>query len=276
MAEITAAAVKALRERTGLPMMECKSALREADGDPDAAVEILRKAGKRTMEKRAGRETAAGRIAIEARAETGAGAMIELLCESAPVAANEEFIRLAHHLAAQLASGPGAKEPEDLLNQPSPSRSGETLRQEFEDLNNRIRENFKLNRIVKIKGTCGGYVHHNGSVGVLLQYEGGTPELAKDICMHVAAMRPSAVSPDDLDPELLNKEREIQMDIARQEGKPEKIIEKMVEGRMRNFFAERCLTEQPFVKNDQKTVGEIAREAGLALIGFVHWEIGKE
>jgi elongation factor Ts len=276
MAEITAAAVKSLRERTGLPMMDCKNALQEAGGDPEAAIEILRKAGKKTMDKRAGRETTSGRIAIEARAESGVGAIVELLCESAPVAANEDFVRLAHDMARQLAGGPGAATPEELLDQPAPSKPGATLRQEYEDLNNRIREVFKLNRIARIEGTCGGYVHHNGSVGVLLQYEGGTPELAKDICMHIAAIRPASVSVDDLDPELIRKEREIQMDIARQEGKPEKILDKMVEGRMRNFYAERCLTEQPFVKNDQKTVGQVAQEAGMKLIRFIHWEVGKE
>lgn len=276
MAEITAAAVKALRERTGLPMMECKNALQEAGGDPEAAIEVLRKAGKKSMEKRSGRETSSGRIAIDARPENGVGAIIELLCESAPVAVNEEFVRLAHAMAEQLATGPGAGSPDELLDQPSPISPGATIRQGYDDLNNRIREVFKLNRIARIDGTCGGYVHHNGSVGVLLCYEGGNPELAKDICMHVAAMRPAAVSTVDLDPAMLAKEREIQMEIARGEGKPEKILEKMVEGRMRNFYAERCLTEQPFVKDDQKTVGQIAAAAGMKLIRFVHWELGKE
>jgi elongation factor Ts len=276
MAEITAAAVKALRERTGLPMMDCKRALEEAGGDAEGAIEILRKAGKKSMEKRSGRETSSGRIAIDARAEVGVGTMVELLCESAPVAANDQFVQLAHDLARQLATGPGAATPDTLLDQPSPSQAGETLRQQFEDLNNRIREVFKVNRIARIDAGCAGYVHHNGSVGVLLQYEGGNPELAKDICMHVAAMRPSSVSVQDLDPELVNKEREIQKDIARQEGKPENIIEKMIEGRMRNFYAERCLLEQPFVKDDKQTVGQVAKAAGMKVVRFVHWEVGKE
>ncbi len=276
MAEITAAAVKSLRERTGLPMMDCKKALQEAGGDADAAIEILRKAGKKTMEKRSGREMSAGRIAIDARAENNAGSIIELLCESAPVAANQEFIQLAHDMAHQLATGPGAATPDELLDQPSPSKPGTTIRQVYEDLNNRIREVFRLNRIARIDGNCGGYVHHNGSLGVLLQYEGGTPDLAKDICMHVAAMRPTVVSVADLDAATLQKEREIQMEIARGEGKPENILEKMVEGRMRNFYAERCLTEQPFVKDDQKTVGQVAKAAGMKLVRFIHWEVGKD
>ena len=111
---------------------------------------------------------------------------------------------------------------------------------------------------------------------MLLEYEGGTPEVAKDVCMHVAAMRPSVVSVEDLDPELLAKEREIQKEIARQEGKPESIIDKMIEGRMRNFYAESCLLEQPFVKDDKKTVGAVAKDAGMKVIRFLHWELGKE
>lgn len=276
MAEITAAAVKALRERTGLPMMDCKRALTEANGDADAAIEIMRKAGKKTMEKRGGRETSCGRIAIFAPTEVKVGSIIELLCESAPVAGNDQFVQLAHDFSEQLATGPGAAAPEALMDQPSPSHAGETLRQQFDDLTNRIREVFKLNRIARINGGCAGYVHHNGSVGVLLQYEGGNAELAKDICMHVAAMRPACVSVADLDQELVQKEREIQKDIARSEGKPENILEKMIEGRMRNFYAERCLLEQPFVKDDKKTVGQIAKDGGMKVLRFIHWEVGKE
>lgn len=276
MAEITAAAVKALRERTGLPMMDCKRALTETGGDAEAAIELMRKAGKKTMETRSGRETSSGRIAIFAPSEVKVGTIIELLCESAPVAANDQFVQLAHDFCEQLATGPGAATPEALLDQPSPSHAGEMLRQQFDDLTNRIREVFKLNRIARIDGTCAGYVHHNGSVGVLLQYEGGNAELAKDICMHVAAMRPTVVSVSDLNPELVQKEREVQKDIARSEGKPENILEKMIEGRMRNFYAERCLLEQPFVKDDKKTVGQIAKDGGMKVVRFIHWEVGKE
>ena len=119
--------------------------------------------------------------------------MIDLRCESAPVATNDQFVLLANDLAQQLATGPGAGSPDALLAQPSPSKTAPTLKQQFDDLNNRIREAFKLERIVRIDGRCGGYVHHNGAAGVLLQIEGGNAELAKDICMHIAAMRPTAL-----------------------------------------------------------------------------------
>ncbi len=276
MANITAAAVKSLRERTGLPMMDCKKALQEVDGDEDAAVEMLRKAGRQTMDKRAGRETSTGRVAIHADIDAGVGAMVELLCESAPVANHEEFVALAEDLAKQLATGPGASTPDELLDQPSPSDASKKLRDVFEDLNNRIREVFRLSRIVRLDTTCGGYVHHNGGVGVLVEVEGTDAVVAKDICMHVAAMRPLAVAIEELDQDLVAKEREILAEAARQEGKPESIIEKMVEGRMRNFYAERCLNEQPFVKDDKQTVGQAANAAGLKIVRFVHWEVGKE
>jgi len=273
MAAITAEVVKALRERTGLPMMDCKRALEEAGGDSEKAVELLRKAGMKSMEKRAGRETSFGRIGMFLDFDKRQAAMIELQCESAPVASNDEFVRLANDLAQQLATGPGAATPEDLLKQSSPS--GGTLVAQFEDLNHRIREVFKLSRIQRIDGACGGYVHHNGAVGVLVEVEGGNPTLAKDVCMHIAAMRPDVLSRDQLDPALVNKEREILSEAARKEGKPENIIAKMVEGRLRNFYAERCLLDQPFAKDDKKSVGEVAQEGKMKIVRYVHWEVGK-
>ncbi|MBN1911311.1 MAG: translation elongation factor Ts [Pirellulales bacterium] len=274
MAAITAAMVKELRERTNLPMMDCKKALTESGGDLDKAVEILRKAGAKTMEKRAGRATECGRITIYTG--DGVGAIVELQCESAPVATNDEFVQLAADLAKQLATGPGAATPEELLAQPSPSSPSKTLKEQFDDLTNKIREVFKLQRIARIDGSCGAYAHHNGASAVLLEIEGGNAELAKDICMHVAAMRPKVLGIDDLDPAAVAKEREILSEAARAEGKPENIIEKMVEGRLRNFYAEQCLTEQPFVKDDKQTVGKVAKGAGMTLKQYIHWELGKE
>jgi elongation factor Ts len=276
MAEVSAAAVKMLRERTGLPMMDCKKALTDAGGDADKAVELLRKAGAKMMEKRSGRTTTSGRIAVYVAPDASGGAMIDLRCESAPVASNEHFVQLANDLAKQMATGPGAASPEALLAQPSPGKNGQTLKQQFDDLNNRIREVFKLERIVRIDGCCGGYGHHNGAAGVLLRYDGGSAELAKDICMHVAAMRPAVLVKEELDSAVVAKEREILSAAARKEGKPENIIGKMVEGRLRNFYAECCLAEQPFVKDDKKTVGQTAKEAGMKLVRFVRWELPKE
>jgi len=330
MAGITAADVKALREKTGLPMMDCKRALTEADGDQEKAIELLRKAGAKTMEKRAGRATPAGRIAVYTDFDGGPGTIIELRCESAPVAANEEFIQLANDLASQLATGPGAASPEELLAQPSPSKAPQTLQQQFDDLTNRIREVFDLRRIERIDGTCGGYAHHNAAAAALLQVEGGNAELAKDVCMHIAAMRPAAVAKEDIDADLVDKEREILTEAGRQEaeaagqeaeacrreaevarkeaeaaeeesvaaeqrdeaarlesdakrldGKREKTLanlDKIVAGRLRNFFAERCLLEQPFVKAEdgKTTVGKTTKQAGMKIVRYVHWELAEE
>ena len=278
MAQITAADVKALREQTGLPMMDCKRALQEAGGDRQAAVEALRKSGAKTMEKRAGRATSCGRVGVHADLAGGVGTIVELQCESAPVANHESFVELVDNLAKQLATGPGAASPEELLAQPSPGDPGKTLQQQLDDLMNQIREVFKLARIERIDGPCGGYAHHNGAAGSLVQVEGGNEELAKDICMHIVAMRPAVLNKEDLDPAEIEKEREILSAAARQEGKPENIIDKMVEGRLRNYYAERCLADQVFVKAEdgKTTVGKTAAGAGMKLIRFVRWELAKE
>jgi elongation factor Ts len=275
MPEVSAAAVKALRDKTNLPMMDCKKALEATGGNEAAAIDKLRKEGRKLMEGRGGRETSSGRIAQYIDAGKKVGTMIELRCESAPVANNEEFMALANNLAKQLAVGPGAKSPEDLWTQPSPGKSGKSLADEKDDLANKIREVFVLARIVRFDGMCGGYVHHNGASGVLMEVEGGTPEVIKDIAMHTAAMRPQAVTKEELDPAVVEKEREILSAAARQEGKPENIIGKMVEGRLRNFYSERVLMEQPFVKDDKKTVGQLAKDAKLTIKRLVHWELGK-
>lgn len=275
MPEITAAMVKSLRDETGLPMMDCKQALIEAGGDSEAAKETLRKSGKKLMAGRSDRETSSGRISIFADFAKGVGAMVELRCESAPVASNEEFVALAGNLAKQLAEGPGASSPDELWKQKSPSGSGKTLEEEKDDLSNKIREVFNLARIARFDGPSGGYVHHDGASGAMLEVEGGNPEVVKEIAMHATAMRPAAISKEQLDPALVEKEREILSAAARQEGKPENIIAKMIEGRMRNFYSERVLLEQPFIKDDKKTVGQLAKEAKLTIKQLVQWELGK-
>lgn len=275
MAEITAAAVKSFRERTGLPLMDCKKALQEAGGDEEQAIEVLRKRGQQLADKRSDRETAFGRFGLYIGADRETGAMVELLCESAPVTTNEEFIQLANDLAEQLATGPGAETAEELLAQPSPSASGKTLGEQKDDLFNRIREVFRVGRMARIQGGTGGYMHHAGTTaGVLLEIEGGTDDAAKDVAMHVAAMKPDALNKESLDPTIIEKEREILKAAALAEGKPENIVEKMVEGRLRNFFAERCLLEQAFVKDDKQSVGDYAKSHGMTVNNFHHWVIG--
>lgn len=272
MIEISPGDVKALRERTGLPMMDCKKALQEANGDPEAAVEWLRKKGARVAADRAGRETAFGRVGVYASPQVGA--MVELKCESAPVTKNEEFIQFADDLARQLATGKGAATTEELLAQPSLRKPGMTLQQQLDDMFNRIREVFKVGRIVRIEGPTGGYSHNGTTVaGALVEATGDAAKL-KDICMHITAMRPQALTPEQLPAEIVEKERNILREQALNEGKPENIVDKMVEGRLRGFFAESVLMSQPFVKEPKLSVGEFAKQNGIDVKRFVHWEIG--
>jgi elongation factor Ts len=178
-------------------------------------------------------------------------------------------------LAQQLATGPGAAEAEQLLDQPSPSQVGRTLREQKDELFNRIREVFNVGRLQRIDAPCAAYSHNASTVaGVLLAFQGGTPELAKDVCMHIAAMRPAGLQKEDVPAELVEKERAILREAALKEGKPANIVDKMVEGRLRTFFAEKVLLEQQFVKGDKETVGQVAKNAGMTLERFVHWELG--
>ncbi len=273
MAEVTAALVKQLRDQTQLPMMKCKKALVNSGGDLEAAKAELRKEGEKFIDGRGDRTTEEGRIAIFT--SPTAGAIVELQVESAPVAGNEEVVQLAKDLAEQLATGPGAKTPDELWNQPCPSKKGETLKSVRDDIVNRIREVFRLPRICRIDGPCGGYVHHDGKTGVLLNAEGGDETLAKNIGMQIVAMKPAAVTKEELDPALIKQEEDVQKDRARAEGKPENIIEKMIVGRMNSFFAEKVLAEQPYIHDDKQTVGQVAKAGGMTLKSFELWKVGE-
>ena len=247
----------------------------EADGDQEAAVELLRKRGAKVAADRSGRETAFGRVGVYCGPD--GGAMVEVKCESAPVTKNEEFIAFADDLARQLATGPGAATAEELMSQPSLSQDGMTFQQQLDDMFNRIREVFKVGRMIRIDGPTGGYSHNSSTVaGVIIEADGGEADQLRDICMHVAAMRPQALTPDELDAAVVDKEREILRAAAIEEGKPENIVDKMVEGRIRNFFAETVLLEQPFVKEQKQTVGEFAKDHGISVKRFVHWVIGED
>jgi elongation factor Ts len=274
MAEITAAMVMKLRDETSVPMMDCKKALQEAEGDFELAKKKLRERGVKIMAMRQDRSTNEGRVAVYSSLKPGVGAMIELQVESAPVANSEEVVQLANDLAKQLATGPGAKTPDELWKQPAPSRKGVTLGEWKDELENKIREVFRLARIVRIDAPTGGFVHV-AKIGVLVEVEGGNDELAKDVALHIAAQNPKATTIDDLDKALVEKERAILTEQARQEGKPENILAKMIEGRMRNFYAEHVLAEQPFVKDDKVTVGKVAAGGGMKLKRFVRWVLGE-
>ena len=279
MAAVTAAAVMALREKSGLPMMECKKALTECGGDTEQAVEWLRKQGVKTQAMRADRETSMGRLAVYADLEKGVGSLVELKCESAPVAGSPDFKDFVNDIAKTLALGSGATSPEELLSQKSQAHPDKTLGEIKDDLFNRMREVFELSRICRIDAPCGGYAHHDGSKAALVEVTGETAgpqaaEVAKDVAMHIVALSPKAIVKEDLDQSIVDKEREILTEAAKQEGKPENIIQKMIEGRLRNFFSQCVLLEQPFVKDDKQSVGKLLKSVGLSVKRMEHWKIG--
>jgi elongation factor Ts len=278
--EISAADVKKLRDRTGMQMMKCKAALVEAHGDMDKAVEILRKANKEAVDKSANRETAEGRVAVHLDPATKAGAIIELRCESAPVAKSDLFIKLADDLARQV-SMKGANTPEQLLAQPFVGAPAKTVAERIAEAVGLLRENIRPSRMARRTGLLGSYVHHDGSVGVLLQVEGAGAEaqLLRDVCMHITAKNPIAGRREDVAADKVAKETEIaKAQIAadpKNASKPANILEKIVEGKVKTWFAENVLVEQPFVKDDSKTVGQLLQSAGLKLVNFVRYKVGE-
>ncbi len=279
---ISAADVKTLRDRTGLPMMECKAALTEARGDMDKAVEILRKKFKDAADKRTERETAEGRVVAYIDPAQPSGVLLEMRCESAPVAKSDEFIQLCHDLAKHIA----VRNPagvEELLTQPWAADPKKTIHERILETIGQIREKMVPARFTRLSGgALGSYTHHDGTVGVLLQVEGGKadPQMLRDISMHITARPHRAVRREDITPEVLTKEKEIALaQMAadpKMKDKPANILEKIVEGKMNTWFADNVLLEQPFVKDDSKTVGALLKSAGLTLKQFVRYRVGEK
>lgn len=271
MAEVTAAAVKSLRDKTGLPMMDCKKALVEAAGDESKAILILQEQVGKVIAKRAENSTLEGRIFTKLADDHSQAVAIEVLCESAPVAGSEALAELGNALTEQLFSGPGANNAEELLAQNNPHGTG-TLRDLYESVVNKIREKIVINRIVKANGTVGVYVHHDGKTAVLFEAEGQAKDSAilRDLAMHVAAMKPVVATVDQADPAAVEAERARLSEEARATKKPENIIEKIVDGKMSVFYRDvvGVLTEQLFAKDDTKTVSQILAENGLKVKGY--------
>jgi elongation factor Ts len=276
MTTISAAAVNALRKRTNAPMMECKAALTEANGEMEKAIEILRKKSSAIQAKRGEKETAEGRIGIYVDRDKQVGAILEVRCESAPVAKSELFVGLANDLAKQVALK-SAGNAEELLAQPFVDDPKRTVNDRIGEVVGLIRENMKPTRLARLTGLLGSYTHHDGSIGVLLQVEGAKadPQLLSDICMHIAALNPLAVRREDIDPAQIQKEREIAKTQAAATGKPANIVERIADGKLKTWFAENVLVEQPFVKDDSKTVGDLLKAAGLKIVKFIRYRIGE-
>lgn len=275
MAEITAAAVKALRERTDMPMMKCKEALTKAGGDEEKAVEFLKEEAGKVLDKRKDNVTAEGRIFIAVNDDCSEAAMVEIMCESAPVASGEHLADLGGQMVNQLLTGPGASTADELLDQQG--ASGEKFRDVYEKMLGTIRENIVMGRIARVAGPVGAYVHHDGKTGVLFQATGdaGDAPVLRDVAMHIAALKPTVTNVDDLDAAVVQAERDRLTEEAKATGKPDNIIEKIVDGRMNAFYVEQgVLVTQPFAKDDSKTVSQALAEAGLTAKEFSRWVLG--
>ena len=270
---ITAAQVKALRESTGAGMMDAKRALSETDGDMEAATDWLRTKGLAKAAKKSGRTAAEGLVAVRTRA--GVGVAIEVNSETDFVARNAEFQELVARVAeaALDASGLEALRAADL--------GGETVAETITDKVATIGENLALRRMERLEGgSVVSYIHNAaapemGRIGVLVALTGGSEEFGRQVAMHVAAIGPAALDEASLDPAAVAKERQVLADQARESGKPEGVVEKMVEGRMRKFLSEVTLLSQPFVVNPDLTVGQAAQEVGAEITGFVRLAVGE-
>ena len=274
---ISAAQVKELRERTGSGMMECKKALVEANGDMDAAAEALRKAGMAKADKKAGRVAAEGLVVIEISDDNKTAAMVEVNCETDFVAKKEDFQEFATAIARRVL----ADDPADidtLLGLPLHDGDATSIEEARKALIATIGENITVRRFTRVesKGQLASY-RHGVRIGVLVDVEGGAAALGKDLAMHIAAHdpRPVCVSEDQVPEEMLASEREIFTAQARESGKPDNIIEKMIEGRIRKFLGEITLLGQSFVKDPDQSVGKLLESAGASVTGFQRMELGE-
>jgi len=271
---ITAALVKELRERTGAGMMECKKALVETNGDIDAAIDLMRKSGAAKAEKKAGRVAAEGVIIIKTTDDKKLAAIVEVNSETDFVARDENFLNFANAVAEAALAGKIATL--DALKE-AKLASGETVEEARTALVAKIGENIGVRRVQLVEageGILGSYIH-GGRIGVVVAIDNGDDELVKDIAMHVAAVNPQFVNPEDISEEVYNKEKEIFTAQALESGKPADIVEKMIEGRMRKFAAEICLTGQAFVKDPSITVGKLLADKNASVTAMVRLEVGE-
>lgn len=269
---ITASLVKELRERTGAGMMECKKALTETNGDIEAAIENMRKSGQAKAAKKAGRTAADGVIVIAS--EGPRAVMVEVNCETDFVAKDENFEKFANRVAEVVLSGA----PADVSALMAQNMDGASVEETRAALIAKVGENVQVRRFERLEAAAGGtlgFYRHGNRIGVAVELEGGDAELAKDICMHIAASRPVCVDETQVPQELLDKEREIFAAQAAESGKPAEIIEKMVSGRIKKYLAEITLVGQPFVKDPDKTVGKLLEGAGAKVRRFVRYEVGE-
>jgi elongation factor Ts len=274
MANYTAADVKALRERSGAGMMDCKGALDEANGDLEKAYELLRLKGLKGVSKREGRTTSNGLIV--ARVSGGTGTLIELACETDFVAKAETFVSLADQVADAIVAA-GATDVDSALAAAHGSR---TVADAITDQAAILGEKVELRKVQTVtSGAVDAYLHRTSrdlppQVGVLLAYEGSDADTAHDVAVHIAAFSPTYLSREDVPADIVAKEREIAEETARNEGKPEAALAKIVEGRVTGFFKENCLLDQDFAKDNKFSVAKILENSGLKVTSFLRFRVG--
>ncbi len=272
MAEITAGMVKELRERTDSPMMDCKKALTEAAGDMVRAEEILRVRFGNKASKASTRVAAEGAVGIYISDDGKLGAMIEVNCETDFVARNDDFLAFTRNLA-KLVAGNG---PADVPAISALELGDTTVEQVRTQLVGKIGENVAVRRFVQInaQGKLASYVH-GGKIGVLVDMVGGDEQLAKDVAMHIAASKPKSLDADGVNPALIESERRVAIEKAREANKPEAMMEKIADGTVQKFLKEVTLLNQPFVKDDKQTVGQLLKARGASVAGFTMFIVGE-
>ena len=271
MAKITAAMVKELRETTGAGMMDCKKALTATDGDKEKAIDWLREKGISKAEKKAGRIAAEGAVAAYISDDAKVGVLVEVNCETDFAAGNEQFRALEEKIAKHIA----ATNPADLDALNASEIDGKTVAALVTEATATIGEKISLRRFVRYEseGRVASYIHMGGKIGVIVELSGGDKTLGKDVAMQIAAAKPQCIGREDVDQEALAHEREVLRKQALEEGKPEKIVEKMVDGRINKYYKEVCLVEQEFVKDSDKTIKDIL--AGVEVRRFARFEMGE-
>ena len=272
MAQITAAMVKELRELTGAGMMDCKKALTETNGDKQKAIDFLREKGIAKAAKKAGRIAAEGVVAAFVDEAAKVGAVVEVNCETDFVANTDKF----HALADKVAKHIMAENPADMDALNASTLDGKSVADFIKEAIANIGEKIDIRRFARYEteaGRIASYIHMGGKIGVLVELSGGTAELGKDISMQIAAANPACVNRSQVDPAALEHEREVLKKQALEEGKPEKIVEKMVEGRINAYYKEVCLLEQPFVKEPKQSVEKVL--GGVEVARFARYQLGE-
>ncbi|USQ78594.1 translation elongation factor Ts [Ornithinimicrobium faecis] len=274
MANYTAADIKALRESTGAGMMDVKKALDEAEGDATKATEILRVKGLKGVTKREGRSASNGLVA--AHVDGNVGTLVEINCETDFVAKGERFVELADKVLAQAVTT-GAADAEALL---ASDLDGKSVQAVIDEANATIGEKIEIRRVARLEGDqVVSYLHKTSpdlpaQIGVLVATAGGDEQTARDIAMHIAAFSPTVLTRDEVDADTVANERRIAEETAREEGKPEQALPKIVEGRVNGFFKENVLLDQPFAKDPKKSVAQVAKDGGAEVTAFARFKVG--